>query len=275
MKEMLSIGEFARLRHTTVETLRHYDRIGLLKPVKVNPETGYRYYSILQYEELGTIMELRQLGMSIDEIKKYFENRNLEQAVDMLKEKYVDLGAKIRELQELEKIIGEKIKHLQDISKVTDFEKIEIKVIEERTILTFNRSVKNEIDLGYACLELENALKEVAPIVASNRYGTFVKETDRLIEESTGYESVFLFVKDRENIDKNLVTKLPKGLYACMYYDGHVSGIEACLEKMNAFLKRKGYHTCGDFLQILQLDTSVTGKSVEGLFEIQVRIKKH
>lgn len=44
--ELLSISELAKLRQVTTETLRYYDRIGLLKPVYVDPETNYRYYSI-------------------------------------------------------------------------------------------------------------------------------------------------------------------------------------------------------------------------------------
>ena len=43
---MLRIGEFAWLSQVTVETLRHYDRIGLLKPVHLDRFTGYRYYSL-------------------------------------------------------------------------------------------------------------------------------------------------------------------------------------------------------------------------------------
>ena len=62
-KELYTVSEFAKLRNLTAETLRHYDRIGLLKPAYIDPETNYRYYSIFQYEKLGTIKELRQLGV--------------------------------------------------------------------------------------------------------------------------------------------------------------------------------------------------------------------
>ena len=75
MKEIISITEMAKLRNISTETLRHYDRIDLLKPVHVDPDTGYRYYSITQYEKIGTIRELKNLGMSLREIKEYFENR--------------------------------------------------------------------------------------------------------------------------------------------------------------------------------------------------------
>lgn len=45
MNNYYSIGETAKLAGTTIETLRHYDRIHLLKPAKVDPSSGYRYYS--------------------------------------------------------------------------------------------------------------------------------------------------------------------------------------------------------------------------------------
>lgn len=275
MKDKLSIGEFARLRNITTETLRHYDRVGLLKPIEVDSKTGYRYYSILQYEELGTIKELRQLGMSIDEIKKYFNNRNLKQSVHILKDKHDELRKKIKELQQLEESIGEKIKHLEDISQVSDYEGIRIKEIKEREIITFDKSIKNEIDLSYACLELENILEEIAPIIASNRIGSIIKQKD--IDDNKYTESVvlFLFIKDQENIDKKYIKKIPKGAYACMYYKGSFWDIEVHLKKMIVYIGEEGYKVCGDVLQIVQIDISVTDQREEILFEIQIPIKKH
>ena len=75
-ENLLSITELAKLRQVTSETLRYYDRIGLITPDYVDPQTRYRYYSIRQYDKLGTIKELRQLGMSIHDITDYFSGRN-------------------------------------------------------------------------------------------------------------------------------------------------------------------------------------------------------
>lgn len=77
MQNKLSIGEMAKLRGVTVDTLRHYDKIGLLKPFHIDRETGYRYYSISQYEVLGTIKELRSIGFSLEEIKQFLTDRNV------------------------------------------------------------------------------------------------------------------------------------------------------------------------------------------------------
>lgn len=62
---MFSIGEFARLGTVSVRTLRHYDEIGLLRPARVDPQTGYRCYSPAQLGELNRIIALKELGISL------------------------------------------------------------------------------------------------------------------------------------------------------------------------------------------------------------------
>ena len=64
----LSIGEVARLFNISKDTLRYYDKIGILKPV-VNKENGYRFYDIRHLEQLGLILGIKYLGISLSEIK--------------------------------------------------------------------------------------------------------------------------------------------------------------------------------------------------------------
>ena len=68
------IGEFSRLGRVTVRTLRHYEKIGLLKPGIVDMWTGYRYYSPDQLQKLLSIVQLKQLGFSLAEITELYEN---------------------------------------------------------------------------------------------------------------------------------------------------------------------------------------------------------
>ncbi|GAA0181746.1 MerR family transcriptional regulator [Clostridium sediminicola] len=274
MKQKLTIGEFAKLKNVTTETLRHYDRIGLLKPIEIDPKTGYRYYSIFQEEELGTIKDLRQLGMSIDEIKKYFNNRNLKQSINILKDKHDDLKKRIQELQQLEESISEKIKHLDNISGVLDFEDIIIKEIDEREIVTFDKPIKDRIGLSYAFVELENVLEGIAPILAGNRIGTIISQEEIELNKYSESAILFYFAKNKESINVSHVKKIHKGTYACMYYKGSILNLEVNLKKMIDHIEKKGYRLCGDVLQIVQIDITVTDKSEEVLNEIQIPIKK-
>lgn len=65
---MFSIGEFARLGQVSVKMLRHYDSLGLLRPARVDPDTGYRFYTAAQLPAVGRIVALRDLGFGLAEI---------------------------------------------------------------------------------------------------------------------------------------------------------------------------------------------------------------
>jgi DNA-binding transcriptional MerR regulator len=64
---MYRIGEFSKIGKVTVKTLRYYDEVGLLKPDRVDENTGYRVYSTKQLLELHNIQSLRQVGLPISE----------------------------------------------------------------------------------------------------------------------------------------------------------------------------------------------------------------
>ena len=63
------IGEFAELGGVSTKTLRHYDKVGLLRPAFVDSRTRYRCYTAMQLRELSSILALRDLGLSLPEIR--------------------------------------------------------------------------------------------------------------------------------------------------------------------------------------------------------------
>ena len=65
------IGEFAELSGVSTKTLRHYDRVGLLSPAAVDARTRYRCYASAQLPELSSILALRDLGLSLPEIRAF------------------------------------------------------------------------------------------------------------------------------------------------------------------------------------------------------------
>jgi DNA-binding transcriptional MerR regulator len=69
MKAGLTVGDFARVTHLSVKTLRHYHQVGLLEPAEVNPDNGYRYYSHEQLPVAQVIRRLRNLEMPVPEVK--------------------------------------------------------------------------------------------------------------------------------------------------------------------------------------------------------------
>lgn len=82
---MLSIGEFSRFAQVTTELLRHYDRFNLLKPGYIDHNSGYRYYHIEQLTDLNRILALKELGLSLEQIRQVvYDHISPEEIRDLL-----------------------------------------------------------------------------------------------------------------------------------------------------------------------------------------------
>ena len=66
----LAIGEFSRITHLSIRTLRRYHDAGLLEPDRVDAQTGYRYYSLEQVPTAQVIYRFRELGMPLREVSE-------------------------------------------------------------------------------------------------------------------------------------------------------------------------------------------------------------
>jgi DNA-binding transcriptional MerR regulator len=71
---MFRIGEFAQIAQVSGRQLRFYDQLGLLQPAHTDPQTGYRYYSIRQLPRLNSILALKELGLSLEQIGPLLKN---------------------------------------------------------------------------------------------------------------------------------------------------------------------------------------------------------
>src|SRR5215216_1300189 len=68
MRDLISIGRFAQISRLTIKALHMYDTIGLLRPLLVDADSGYRYYSITQLPQARRIRLLRSIDMPLEAI---------------------------------------------------------------------------------------------------------------------------------------------------------------------------------------------------------------
>ncbi|GAA1405971.1 MerR family transcriptional regulator [Kitasatospora putterlickiae] len=66
---MLNIGDFAKHGRVSVRMLRHYDAIGLLRPARVDPGSGYRCYEAAQLARLNRVIALKELGFTLHQVR--------------------------------------------------------------------------------------------------------------------------------------------------------------------------------------------------------------
>jgi DNA-binding transcriptional MerR regulator len=72
---MFSIGDFANLGRVSVRMLRHYDAIGLLRPARVDPASGYRFYVASQLALLNRVIALKDLGFTLQQVQTMIDEK--------------------------------------------------------------------------------------------------------------------------------------------------------------------------------------------------------
>ena len=107
---MLKISEFAKLCGTSEKTLRFYDRVGVLKAEYIHPENGYRYYSRAQLEQYNRIVELKEVGFTLEEIRSRFLDADNEAVLLQLREKEQTLLASYNTCRKMIEIYEERSK---------------------------------------------------------------------------------------------------------------------------------------------------------------------
>jgi DNA-binding transcriptional MerR regulator len=93
---MFTIGDFARHGRVSVRMLRHYDGIGLLRPSRVDPASGYRFYEAGQLARLNRIIALKDLGFTLDQVQRVLDEQvSVEQLRGMLRLRQAELRSAI------------------------------------------------------------------------------------------------------------------------------------------------------------------------------------
>ena len=272
-KKYISIKEMAKLRNMTAETLRYYDRIGLFQPEYVDPNTKYRYYSLSQYEKLGTIRELRQLGMSIDEITDYFNDRNLQKSRDILARQYKKLCTDIDKMLVLREALMKKLEFMNNMGRFIPSNDIIERPFPMRHCVTLGYNIEDNTEYGYVESVLESNLTEEAPILASNRVGSIIGREDFLAEKTKfGYMPIVLCDKDAIK-DPDKIKEIPAGLYVSFLHHGQFGRFTPDYYRLvHYYLQKNGYEICGDILHIYQIDVTITSRNDERSLEIQIPV---
>ena len=127
--KLLTIGQFAALHGINKKTLMWYDEIGLFQPAVVHPENGYRYYSYYQSSILETILLLRELDVSINEIQTFMKDRSAASLEQLLNEKIQDVDRDILHLKAVRKTLEN---HRQNMLTLMTMDLSKISIVEKR-----------------------------------------------------------------------------------------------------------------------------------------------
>lgn len=240
---MLKIGEFARLTGVTVKTLRHYARLGLLKPARVDRFTGYRYYSLEQRETLERIREMQGMGFTLEQVKHLLQREVQEEEwKELLTRKRLELIQRLRADQTRLSLVDLRLEHT-GTHNGKDAE-MEAKLVNKPAMVVVGmryqgKNLNNEIaGLWGRFNQRSSEIKHIQPEAA---YGVCIM-AEGLPEGEFEYIAGFA-VKQIDALPEGMVVRIiPAYTYAVFAHRGGHEGLKQTYHNIyNVWLKEMGY----------------------------------
>jgi effector-binding domain-containing protein len=270
---MFKIGDFSRLSFVTVKTLRYYDEIGLLKPVKVDRFTGYRYYSADQLPRLNYIAALKNMGLSLEEVATLINNDlTPHQMRDIFILKKGELQQRIKEEQRRLEQVEALLRQIEKEGAMPDYQ-VTIKKVEPQLIASIRDVLPTYGHLG----QLYN---ELIPYVFSNG-GKLAGPTIYICydaeykEKDVDVEAGIPIAKAINGSNRIKVYELP-GMdeAACTVYQGPYENIGEAYTAIMAWTEENGYQITGPDRELYLTSPADTQNPNEYVTEIQFPVKK-
>jgi len=264
MKVKFMAGEMARLHNISKQSLLHYDKIGLFKPSKVHSATGYRYYTLDQFEDLDVILCLKSLGMKLGEIKTYLTKGSIDERIDILEGQEAVIQEKILEIKRTRGRLTSIITALKSQRTIVPMD-MGIRWFD--TMHVVRKSVEAPHDL-YA---LELAIKQLFQTTRGDDQTEF-HQLLTCVEVSPDTQERFQSVA--LHVPATTGTSIPAGEYAYFYHKGRFDELPQSRAKLWAHIARQGYTTGDTAIEKVLLDSLAVPSEDDYLIEIRMPVTK-
>ena len=237
---MYTVGEFSKICQVSVKTLHYYDRIGLLPPLTVDAETGYRYYGIEQVNQMLLISRLKRYGLSLEDIRTFLSPESDYAQLSLLKKHHQQLKT---QQYVLTQIISELEGHLYSFERtgnLMDYQNrytITLTTAPSHPVLTSRKTMAiNDFGTHYSALYERMAKKRLTP----NGMRGAIYHDDTFNESSTDVE-LFVGIQETDQAD-DVIGGMQ---WAMTIHKGGYSSLSDAYGALVAWIEEHGYAWAG------------------------------
>ena len=274
---MLDTGHFSRMARVSKRTLRYYDSIDLFKPMQVNPDTGVRYYSAKQMSDLNRILALKELGLSLDQIRRMLdENISHDEIHGMLMLKKAEAEQAVLANVQRFRSIESRIQNPELYFK----QGIVLKPVPKQAFLSYRRFVKDEDDFRAMNLRILNQAPELSDDIHSHFtviiHGDDLHFDDGHLDVEMGFlVPVSTGLKIEISQDCVLKERLLPAVktMVCVVLDGGPSRYPAGFAAIAKWIEDNNYKVTGAQREIV-LEMPYTGDESEMVIELQFPVER-
>lgn len=263
MKNFFKIGEISKLYSIGVDSIRYYEEIGIIKPQR--SESGYRYYSIHDIWRLNVIRDLRSIGFTMEQIRKYLNHHTVLSSLSMLEDEKEAISKQIQYLQKLQKNVEQRLNNIHSALSLPLGE-IRLMTLPPRHCHRLPEGYENEEEMDFLIKQLINQNQNRLYIIGSNQIGTVISLPSLLNRKKLSYQSVFL-------IDEEGADLINGGNYLCVTYRGNYKQSAYWGQELIQYAHSHNFKVLGNLLEILWIDIHTTSDESEYITQLQLPIE--
>lgn len=261
------IGDIAHYYKLSPDSLRHYEKLGLIKPDRqVN---NYREYDYVDLWKLNIIKELRLLDFPFRKILAYFNSRTVASTMRLLLEETAKIDEQIRKLKKMRATIESKIEVIRRFEDLGVNAEVTRKNFGPRACIDFAEPIQATEQIDFYFRRLQMKAGERIPLIGNKVLCIFMPP-ERLRADGNFYSRVFTMLpKSAGSCD----FVLPGGDYLSVTYRGphHLSRDNAL--RLIAHALANGLEPAGEPFEICHIDIHETSDRSEYITEIQMAIR--
>lgn len=262
-------GEFARILGVKKHTLFHYDEIGLLSPA-VKRENGYRYYLVWQMDVFEVIKALQKLGMPLEAIKRYMENRSPERFMEMMDEKEAQIDREIQHLKNMKRFISnEKQNIMEAIHAVLDTPKL----VKRKSDFLLVSDISDMDERKVAVKIAEHVRMQEKYHGAMGAVGSACLDEDLRLGIFDKYVKVYTKLEKRAATSR--VMERPAGEYLVMYYRDYSWNMEKPYRVISRYAGETGLVTGRMWYEDLMIDELTVKGYEDYIVKVMVPVIRH
>ncbi|WP_294555915.1 MerR family transcriptional regulator [uncultured Mailhella sp.] len=267
----LNVGEFARICHTTRETLLHYDRKGLLKPAYV-AENGYRRYSMKQYFDFDLICLLKEGGSTLEEIRNCRACCGKEGFLPLFRER---IAALMKEQERIEHRLSmlKKLTAMSEEALAADTDKLffEERPAEDILIYPVDSDKITDRESSVECYSacLLNSMADGNAI--DPPLGVIIPEEDA---RQGRFRICHIFTAAWNNTSLKNALRVEEGRYACLFHKGTLESHEEAFHALLRQTAAMGLRVCGPVFACDQMNYALAETGEVYVAKYAVRVKK-
>lgn len=266
MKNYYKINEISKLYGIGPDSLRYYERLGILKPRR--DTNNYRLYSLKDLYKLNIIRDLRSLDFSMEQIKDYLDGQSLDKTLNLLHQEQELLHGRLKELREREQIIKNRIASLNALRDISDGS-VFTEYCPKRCCVQVSEYITRDEEMDFLIKKLHKKHENKIQNFGTLNIGAFVSMPELKEGISNVYTSVFFIL---ENDIGEYDFTLPAGKYLSCYYRGSYDYNARYINKVLDCARTHNLSLSGKPFEIFEIDNHDTLRSEEFLTKIQVAL---